>query len=92
MALTVASPDKRFLIRYTLEQEPTKRLLVIMGQEFPGVARDGCNLRIRCPAWENDAGAITPGAVTRLLDWCFSVNRETLVVDWKGDAPPGPPT
>ena len=52
--LTVASDDKRFLVRYYLGQKEEQRFLVVLGPEFPGLPdAGGCWIRVLCPQWES---------------------------------------
>jgi hypothetical protein len=85
--LTVASPDQRFLVRYEFFGGHTSgdECLIVEGTEFPQMVRDSPGyVRLICPRWQDDKGAITPGAVRALLTWCFASDRETRRVDWRG--------
>jgi hypothetical protein len=86
--LTVASDDKRFLIRYYLGQKEEHRFLVVLGREFPGLAdAGGCWIRVLCPRWETGP-QIRPSDVRRLIDWCLFSERRLTRVDWRGQLLP----
>lgn len=83
-ALTVASDDKRFLVRYYLGQKIDRRFLVVLGVEFPGLPDAGGSwIRVLCPQWESGPG-VRPGNVRRLIDWCLFHDRPLIEVDWRG--------
>jgi hypothetical protein len=82
--LTIASDDKRFLVRYYLGQNEEQRFLVVLGPEFPGLPdAGGCWIRVRCPQWEAGS-SIKPSDVRRLIDWCLFGARQLERVDWRG--------
>jgi hypothetical protein len=82
--LTVASDDKRFLVRYYLGQPESHRFLVVIGSEFPGLPdAGGCWIRVLCPKWESGP-SIRPSDVRCLIDWCSTTERPLVRVDWRG--------
>jgi hypothetical protein len=80
--LLVISEDKHLIVWYQLGRaDPT---LLVKGRDFAGVPyADGCPRRFECPRWET-GGAITPAAVRRLVDWCYSPTKVVVEVDWRG--------
>lgn len=85
-ALTVASEDGQFFVRYYLGQRSVRRFLVIQGREFAGLPdAGGCWIRVQCPEW--DAGGIVrPSDVRRLIDWSLSADSPRVRVSYRGDA------
>ena len=84
--LHVVSHDKAFNVNYHLEQPAETRHLAVLGREFPGLPDAGGNwMRVRCPRWE-EGGALTPGGVRRLIDWCLSTERKLVEVDYRGQS------
>ncbi|MCA9776834.1 MAG: hypothetical protein KC800_08965 [Candidatus Eremiobacteraeota bacterium] len=84
LALTVLSGDKRFAVQYALEQAAQTRHIVVMNEEFGvGHHRTGCYRRYLCPDWDRD-GAVTPGVVRELIEWCQDPPTNLVEVDWLG--------
>jgi hypothetical protein len=84
MTLAVASADKRFLVRYPLDQPDDSRHLIVLGREFPGLPNDrGSWARVRCPQWTSGK-AVKPSVVRRLIEWCLHSERELVQLDWRG--------
>jgi hypothetical protein len=60
VTLSVASLDKRFFVRYAIDQPDEYRHLCVMGPEFPSLSReDGSWVHVRCPILTS-AHAVTP--------------------------------
>ena len=95
VVLHILSPDKTFIINYTLRQSKSHALswtnewlppfVVVLGGEFGGLKMSGCYRRVRLPEWEEDIVA-TPSFVRRLIEWCLDENREIILTDWRGQA------
>jgi hypothetical protein len=85
LALTVASEDGRFFVRYYLGQKPDRRYLIVQGQEFEGLPEAGsCWIRVQCPEWQAGS-SVTPADVRRLVEWCASAGRPLIRVNYRGD-------
>jgi hypothetical protein len=84
LTLYVASADKRFQVRYPLEQEDERRFLTVVGRELPGLpeARPSW-VRLRCPRF-GTAAAVTPATVRSVIDWCLDAGAERVQLDWLG--------
>jgi hypothetical protein len=84
VTLAVASSDKRFLVRYQINQPDELRFLTVMGREFAGLPdpRGGWT-RVRCPPLITRA-AVKPSDVRRLLEWCFGPKDDCVQIDWSG--------
>ena len=91
--LSVLSPDKRFIVQYTLGQSRSHSLgwaeewqppfIEVVGSEFGGLEPAGVWGRVRTPAWGDDT-AVTPAFVRRLIEWCLEPGKEVVRVDWRG--------
>jgi hypothetical protein len=94
--LTVLSPDKKFIVQYTLGQSRSYRLgwsqdwhppfIEILGSEFAGLASVSRYRRVKTPIWD-DIENITPGFVRQLIEWCLNPEKEIVLVDWQGKMP-----
>ena len=83
--LTVASEDKRFIVRRYLTHTSEPSYLVVIGSEFPGLTgAGGCWRRVQCPVWK-DSPMITPIQVRQLIEWCLSEDRSLIEIDWQGN-------
>ena len=83
-ALTVLTPDKRFIVRYCLTQPDERRHVVVLGPEFAGeVGRRGGWRRYRCPAF-GDLRTIRPADVRSFVTWCQSAVALETEVDASG--------
>ena len=70
----MASEDRRFVVRYFLDQRPDQAYVIVLGREFGGLAEaGGCWLRVRSPKFETD-GTIRPATVRRLIEWSLSTD------------------
>jgi hypothetical protein len=91
--LSVLSPDKRFIVQYTLgqaqahstgwEEQWQPPFVEVLGSEFGGLERAGVWRRLRTPTWGDDT-AVTPAFVHRLIEWCLDPEKEVVRVDWRG--------
>lgn len=82
--LHVVSEDKNFIVTYHLRQPESRRYIIILGKEFPGLPDAGCQwIRVRCPQWEIES-IITPASVRRLIESCLFSERELIRVNWLG--------
>lgn len=95
--LSILSPDKRFIVHYTLGQSRAHALgwaeewrppfVEVSGSEFGGLEPAGVWRRVRTPAWGDDT-AVTPAFVRRLIEWCLDPEKEVVLVDWRGRLSP----
>ena len=84
-ALTVASEDGRFFVRYYLDQQPEHRFLVVQGREFASLAdAGGCWIRVQCPDWCS-GGVVRPSDVRSLIDWSLSTYSPRVRMDYRGE-------
>ncbi|MFC9895858.1 hypothetical protein ACFVMC_19395 [Nocardia sp. NPDC127579] len=67
--LTVASEDRRFMVRYVLHQSHERRHLIVVGREFRGTDRPGPHRYYPCPAF-GPATEFRPAHVAELIGWC----------------------
>lgn len=82
-ALNILSEDKQFMVRYHLNQvDSERRHITVIGAEFGGSREAGCWRRFRCPDW-CPSGAITPGIVREVIEWCFD-SSSRIAVDHAG--------
>ncbi|EPY09231.1 hypothetical protein PAALTS15_00020 [Paenibacillus alvei TS-15] len=85
--LHILSEDKKFIVAYEVGQNsrPNKNpFIVIMGKEFVGLNNEYTGYRrALTPLWEDDL--ITPGLVGKIIDWCYSTEKELTLVDWQGE-------
>lgn len=84
LALTVASEERRILVRYHLEQPDELRHITVLGPEFREVG--GCGgpwKRFRCPAFGGPDG-VRPLDVEALIRWCAIRGEPTVEVDYGG--------
>ena len=81
--LHVLSNDKKFLISYQPGQQNENPFLIIKGKEFMGLKDAGGSwIRVKTPKWNDEQ--ITPGFVATLIDWCYSEDKEIVLVDYLG--------
>lgn len=86
--LNIASDDRRFLVRFPFAHDLARRLLIVIGPEFPGLPdAGGCQLRVRCPD-PRVGSEVRPAGVRRLIEWCLSPAKRVERVDWRGDDVP----
>lgn len=69
MVLHVISPDKRFNVKYEIDQPAGEEYIAIRGRRFVGAETGSCVRRFLCPPFATDAA--TPRAVRRLIEWCL---------------------
>ena len=82
--LAVSSADKRFLLRYQINQPDSGRYLTVMGREFAGLPqRPSGWTRVRCPALITRL-AVKPSDVRRLIEWCLRPKAQLVQLDWNG--------
>jgi hypothetical protein len=83
MLLTVFSPDKKFIVRYELNQAPEIEQVTIFESPRKNSKSAGCRGgRFRCPRFATEA--VTPGNVRLLIEWCLEDQTERQEVDWRG--------
>ena len=98
-SLHVASADKKFVVIlffFFIPWDPQPidcYPLKVVGQEFPGLVRDGQQkIFLRYP--HVDAEYNKPSGIRHLLEWCFSLDKEIvhlkkehfeLPEGWEGD-------
>jgi hypothetical protein len=82
-ALTVASDDKHFLVRYTLIQSDEHRHVVVLGRRFRNETRGGAWRRYRCFAVGTHE-TVTPKDVAAFVRWCTTGTDALIEVDWNG--------
>lgn len=66
MILHVLTHDESFVARYMLGQKDEDR-------EIRAEAGGPCK-GFRCPCFDPQ-GIVTPGSVTKLIDWCFDAHK-----------------
>lgn len=85
--LHILSEDKKFIVAYELDQadKPNWRpMLVVMGKEFEGLSGDYTGYRrVLTPIWQDKL--ITPKRVGEIIDWCYSKEKELILVNWMGE-------
>jgi hypothetical protein len=82
--LTVASADRRVLLKYFLLQSESDRHVVVLGSQFRGIPDCGGRWRrFRCPEF-GSTESIGPGDVRALLDWATQPTGIAEEVDWRG--------
>ncbi len=83
--LTVASEKGHFVVRFYLGQQPERRYLVVLGQEFGGLPdAGGCWIRVQCPEWQSGPG-IRPADVRRLIEGCLSPTEPRVRMNYRGE-------
>lgn len=87
MKLHIISEDKRFVVSYEVGQANKwnkKPFIVVMGKEFEGLSNPYTGYRrLLTPVWEDER--ITPQLVGKIIDWCYSPEKEIISVNWKGE-------
>ena len=82
--LTVASPDKQFLVKFQLVQAEARRHVVVLGRRFRSRTDcGGCWRRFRCPQF-GTGDSVTPKDVAALVRWCNLDANGVIEVDWQG--------
>ncbi len=82
--LTIVSNDKKYLVKYPIQQQGDTNLLVVVGSEFGGDEEwGGTWKRIACPCWETDH-VITPKIVSEIIHWSMG-DKEIIWVDYLGN-------
>ncbi len=83
-ALTIASDDKKFIVKYPVQQKNgTHRFLIVLGKKFGGTGKWGDSWqRVKCPIWEVSE-CISPKIVREIILWSLS-KKEIIFVDYKG--------
>jgi hypothetical protein len=84
VTLAVASADKRFLVRYAINQPDNHRYLTFMGRELGGLpeGQNGGWTKVRCPALTM-RDAVGPSDVRRLIEWCLRPKADLVQLDWE---------
>ncbi|MEJ7731414.1 MAG: hypothetical protein WKG00_19635 [Polyangiaceae bacterium] len=82
LVLTVASADRKVLVRYGLVQSQGREYVIVLGPRFRShpVGR-GPWRRFRCPRFVADA-AVTPRDVARFIRWCVEPGEVPEQVDY----------
>lgn len=81
--LTIVSDDKKFLVKYPLDQKGWQNFIVVLGGQFGGGGEfGGCWKRVICPKWETTE-AITPKTVRDVIVWSLS-HKANVFVDYMG--------
>jgi hypothetical protein len=83
-ALTIASTDKKLLVRYGLCQPDASRYIVVLGSVFRGMPNLGGRWRrFRCPQF-GTFESVTPRDVADLIRWCCARGEPATEVDYRG--------
>jgi hypothetical protein len=85
LAITVASEDRRLLVRYHLGQPDELRHITVIGPSFKGLASCGGPWRrFRSPPF-CPADEVHPGDVVALIRWCEGKGDSPVEVDYRGN-------
>lgn len=88
--LTVASTDRRLLVRYGLSQPAPGRYMIVLGPRLQGLSdRPGPCRRYACPGF-GVPGGVTPKHVAELIRWCVDPASSSTEVDYRGYPVVGP--
>jgi hypothetical protein len=85
VTLAIASADKRFLLRYQINQpDDDSRYVTVMGRDFMGLSQPWSGwIRVHCPVLPR-RDDVRPADVRKLLDWCLRPKAEVIRLDWEG--------
>lgn len=83
--LTIISEDKKFLIKYPINQSCSgQNLIVVLGKIFGGKGKWGSSWqRLICQKWEIE-GKISPFSVEQIIKWSLK-DKKIQLVDYKGN-------
>ena len=82
-SLTVISDDKKFLVKYPINQNHGENHLIVLGKRFGGKGEWGNNWqRLICPKIEVGE-KVLPSSVEKLIKWSIS-DKPTIFVNWQG--------
>ncbi len=82
LALTVISEDRRFFIRYHLNQPAELRHVTVLGSEFRVAGCGGRWRRFRCASF-GSASTVSPRDVASLVRWSLTGSDPLLEVDYR---------
>lgn len=83
-ALTIASDDRKLLVRHGLSQCDDTRYVVVIGPSFRGIpGLGGPWRRFRCPQF-GSSDRVTPKDVASLIRWCREPGNSPVEVNYRG--------
>ncbi|MBU2714193.1 hypothetical protein [Zooshikella harenae] len=85
LLVTVASEDKKFIVKYYINQAHNgRRFLTVIGPEFScDTITGGVWKRFACPKFEEER-IFKPKSVVKLIDWCLDPKLDKVEVDYLG--------
>lgn len=67
---TIASEDKRFLVKYYVDQRHNAPSITVYGPRFPRQVETNGDQKISCPKF-NESFSITPQNIRSIINWCL---------------------
>lgn len=82
--VTVASEDKKFLVKYYVNQLDAPPFLTVIGKRFSGKTETGGRYkRFLCPHF-TEQNIVTPKNIDAIIKWCMDSSNKLIEVDYLG--------
>lgn len=82
IVVTVVSEDKKFLVKYSIDQRDNYFVTVLGSRFESGLQTGGVFKRFRSPKL-GETNTFTPKDVVALIDWSLDKSAEKIEVDYK---------